>query len=138
MVSEPTRGDTILDLFQTSNHTLVNKVEIFSDISDYEISISNISVKQKMSWSLRHFQYSTVEEIWNALKTALDSGIQQFIPNKKLRSKCSLSLLTQEIRRLMCKRDNFIKNKNQDQTRIGVISSELSILCSKKITWQTY
>ena len=37
------------DLFLTSNHTLVNKVEILSGISDHEISISNISIKPKIS-----------------------------------------------------------------------------------------
>ena len=171
MVSKPTRGDNILDLFLTSNHTLVNKVEILPGISDHEISISNISVKPKMSrkkprsvpiyrkadWDsfksymatksseiLCRFQESTVEEIWNALKTALDSGIQQFIHIKKISSKCSLPWITLEIRRLMRKRDKLYQNKNQYQTRIGVISSGLSILCSKKliilmkITWQTY
>ena len=113
MVSKPTRGDNVLDLFLTSNHTLVNKVEILSGISDHEISISNVSIKPKMSrqkprsvpiyrkadWNkfksfmalksseiLCRFQESTVEEIWNALKTALDSGIKQFVPIKKLSS----------------------------------------------------
>ena len=126
MVSKPTRGDNVLDLFLTSNHTLVNK--ILSGISDHEISISNVSIKLKMSrkkprsvpiyrkadWDrfksymasksteiLCRFQESTVEEIWNALKTALDSGIQQFDPIKKISSKCSLPWITQEIRRLM-------------------------------------
>ena len=49
MVSKPTKGDNVLDLFLTSNHTLVNKVEILSGISDHGISISNISIKPKMS-----------------------------------------------------------------------------------------
>ena len=39
----------------------------------------------KSSEILCHFQESTVEEIWNALKTALDSD-QQFVPIKKLSS----------------------------------------------------
>ena len=47
MVSKPTRDDNVLDLFLTSNHTFVNKVEIFPGISDHEISIS--SVKPKMT-----------------------------------------------------------------------------------------
>ena len=36
MVSKPTRGDHVLDLFLTSNHTLVNKVEILPGISNHE------------------------------------------------------------------------------------------------------
>ena len=169
MVSKPTRGDNVLDLFPTSNQTLINKVEILSDISDHEISISNISVKPKMSrqkprsvplyrktdWGsfrtysktseiLGSFQESTVEEIWNDLKTALDSGIQQFIPIKKLSSKRSLAWITLEIVGSCAKEINFIINKNQDQTRIGVTSSRSSILCKEKlkllmkIIWQTY
>ena len=34
----------------------------------------------KSSEVLCRFQESTVEEIWNALKTALDSGVKQFVP----------------------------------------------------------
>ena len=60
---------------------------------------------------LCRFQESTVEEIWNALKTALDSGIQQFVPIKKLSSKCSLPWITQEIRRLMRKRDKLYQKQ---------------------------
>ena len=138
MVSKPTRGENVLDLFLTSNHTLVNKVEILAGISDHKISISDISIKPKMSllkprsvpiyrkadWDkfksfmaskcteiLCRFQKSTVEEIWNALKTALDSGIQQFVPIKKLSSKCSLPWITQEIRRLMRKRDKLYQKQ---------------------------
>ena len=138
MVSKPTRGDNVLDLFLTSNHTLVNKVEILSGISDHEISLSNVSIKPKMSrqkpravpinrkadWDkfksymalksteiLCRFQESTVEEIWNALKTVLDSGIQQFVPIKKLSSKCSLPWITQEIRRLVRKRDKLYQKQ---------------------------
>ena len=93
--------DNVLDLFLTSNHTLVNKVEILPSISDHEISISSVSVKPKMTrqkprsvpiyrkadWEsfksymasktseiLDRFQESTVEEIWNALKTALQGS----------------------------------------------------------------
>ena len=107
MVSKPTRGDNVLDLFLTSNHTLVNKVEILSGISDHEISISNVSIKPKMSrqkpilvpiyrkadWNkfksfmalksseiLCRFQESTVEEIWNALKQLLTLELSSLSP----------------------------------------------------------
>ena len=65
----------------------------------------------KSSEILCRFQESTVEEIWNALKTALDSGIKQFVPIKKLSSKCSLPWITQEIRRLMRKRDKLFQKQ---------------------------
>ena len=65
----------------------------------------------KCTENLCHFQKSTVKEIWNALKTALDSGIKQFVPIIKLSSKCSLPWVTQEIRRLMRKRDKLYQKQ---------------------------
>ena len=76
---------------------------------------------------LCRFQESTVEEIWHALKTALDSGIQQFVPIKKLSSKCSLPWITQEICRLMRKHDKLYKNKSQVRVRIDVTSKGSNI-----------
>ena len=58
------------------------------------------------------FQESTVAEIWNALNPALDSGIQQFVPIKKISSKCSLPWITQGIRRLMRKRGKLYQKQN--------------------------
>ena len=160
MVSKPTRGDNILDLFLTSHHTLVNKVEILSGISDHEISISNINVKPKMSrqkprsvpiyrkadWdsfksymatksseNFCRFQESTVEEIWNALKTALDSGIQQFIPIKKISSKCSLPWITQEIRRLVRKRDKLYQKQKSGSNKDRCIFKRVKHLVQQKI-----
>ena len=77
---------------------------------------------------LCRFQEGTVEEIWNALKTALDSGIQQFVPIKKLSSNCSLSWITQEIRRLMRKRDKLYQKQNmRGRVRLGVTSKGSNI-----------
>ena len=172
MVSKPTRDDNVFDLFLTFNQTLVNKVEILSGISDHNISISNISVKPKMSrqkprsvplyrktdWDsfrifmasktseiLGSFQESTIEEIWNALKTALDSGIQQFIPIKKLSSKRSLPWITQEIRRLMRKRDKLYHKQKSGSNKDRCHFKQVKHLVQReklklrmKIIWQTY
>ena len=108
-------------------------------MSDHEILISNVSIKpnvsrqklpiyRKADWVkfksymaskcteiLCRFQESTVEEIWNALNIALDSGIQQFVPVKKLSSKCSLPWITlEEIRRQMRKRDKLYQKQKTD------------------------
>ena len=64
-----------------------------------------------MLWKLCRFQESTVKENWNALKTALDSGIQQFVPINKLSSKCSLPWITQEIHRLVRKHDKLYQKQ---------------------------
>ena len=47
MVSKPTRGDNIPDLFLTSNQTLVNKVEILSGISEKDQDQDNLLVKRR-------------------------------------------------------------------------------------------
>ena len=44
----------------------------------------------KVSEILASFQESTVEEIWNASKTSLNSGIEKFILIKKPNTKRSL------------------------------------------------
>ena len=45
MVTEPTRGDNILDYFLTSNPTLVNSIEIHTDIADHNMVLVNANIK---------------------------------------------------------------------------------------------
>ena len=42
MVIEPTRLDNVLDLFLTSNHTLVQKVEIYPGIADHDVMVADV------------------------------------------------------------------------------------------------
>lgn len=160
MVSDPTRGDNTLDLFLTSNHTLVNKTEVKTGIADHDITISNVSVKPKMSrqkprsvplykkadWDsfkmfmaeasseiLARFQESTVEEIWNAFKSSLNSGISKYVPIKKLSSKRSLSWITQEIRRLIRKRDKLYQKQKSGTSKDKYHFKQVKHLVKKKI-----
>ena len=95
---------------------------------------------------LRQFQESTVEAIWNALKTACDSGIQQFVPIKKLSSKCSLPKITQEIRRLLRKRDKLNQKQKsgsgKDRCHFKRVKHLVQLKIKKKILmkiiWRTY
>ena len=87
----------------------------------------------KTSEILGSFQESTVEEIWNALKTALDSGIQQFIPIKKLSSKRSLPWITQEIRRLMRKRDKLYHKQKSGSNKDRCHFKQVKHLVQRKI-----
>ena len=107
VVSEPTRGENVLDFFLTSNHTLVNDIKISPGIADHDIVVANVNVKPKISkqvprkvplfrkanWTdfkiymakkkteiLDNFQQESVEEIWNTFKIALQKGISQFVP----------------------------------------------------------
>ena len=45
MVSEPIRGENILDYFLTSNPTLVNALEIRPGIADHDLVLINANVK---------------------------------------------------------------------------------------------
>ena len=45
MVSEPTRGENILDYFLTSNPTRVDDIEIHPGIADHDLVLSNANVK---------------------------------------------------------------------------------------------
>ena len=48
-----------------------------------------------------NFKNKSVEEIWNAFESALQQGISQFVPVKKIGVKKSLAWVTQEIKRLI-------------------------------------
>ena len=45
MVTEPTRGDNILDYFLTTNPTLVNNIEIHPGIADHNMVLVNANIK---------------------------------------------------------------------------------------------
>ena len=46
MVSQPTRGENILDLFLTSNHTLANSTIVKPGISDHDLVFSKVLTKR--------------------------------------------------------------------------------------------
>ena len=69
----------------------------------------------------------------NALKTALDSGIQQSIPIKKLSSKRSLPWITQEIRRLMRKRDKLYHKQKSESNKDRCHFKQVKHLVQRKI-----
>ena len=132
MVTTPTRGENILDLFCCSNPTLVSKVSVIPGISDHcavyaESSIRtkvshckprNITLYNKADWDglkLKMATYSesvlsdpgkyTVESLWTELKRQIEDGINQSIPSKTVSGKNKLPWVTQDIKRLIRKRD---------------------------------
>ena len=144
MVSEPTRGENVLDFFLTSNHTLVNDIKVSPGIADHSIVVANVNVKPKINkqiprkvplfrkanWTdfrsymaekrteiLNNRQQQSVEEIWTAFKTALHNGISQFVPIKKIGPKKSLPWITQEIKRLIRKRDSLYQKQKRGKPK---------------------
>ena len=53
MVREPTRGGNILDLFLTTNHTLVESVSIIPGLSDHDILRCTVNTKPKVTRQIR-------------------------------------------------------------------------------------
>ena len=88
---------------------------------------------EKSSYILANFQESTVEEIWHALKTALNSGMETCIPSKTTRVKCSLSRITQEIRRLIRKRDKLYQKQKSGTARDRFHFKQVKNLIQNKI-----
>ena len=71
----------------------------------------------QQSFLLNHFG-KTVEELWTDFAKTLDKLSQECIPSKIIRGKSSLPWITQEIKRLIRKRDSlytkFKKSGDQD------------------------
>ena len=58
-----------------------------------------------------------MESIWTAFKIALQKGISDFVPTKKIGAKKSLPWLTQEIKRLIRKRDSLYQKQKRGGSR---------------------
>ena len=94
MVTEPTRGDNILDYFLTSNPTLVNNIEIHPGIADHNMVLVNASIKpveskqiprsvplyKKNCERFKSYIKSNCDKILkdHDTKTVIDKGISQF------------------------------------------------------------
>ena len=48
MVTSPTRGQNILDLFFTSNPTVVNKVTVIPGLSDHDIVLAAVNSRPEL------------------------------------------------------------------------------------------
>ena len=144
VVNEPTRGENVLDFILTSNHTLVNYIKVSPGIADHDIVVANVNVKtktkkqvprkvplfRKANWTdfrsfmaekkteiLNNLQQQRVEEIWITFKTALQNGISKYVPIKKIGTKKSLPWITQEIKRLVRKRDSLYQKQKRGKSR---------------------
>ena len=125
-----------LTFFFTSNHTLVQKIEIVPGVADHDIVVADVNVKpqlgqqkprsvpiyRKADWdSFRKYlsefasdfilncENKTVEQLWNSFKSAINQGISKIIPIKRFGAKRSLLSITQELKRLVRKRDKLFQ-----------------------------
>ena len=61
----------------------------------------------------------SVEELWSAFKSSINEGLKKFVPVKKIGAKSSLPGVTQEIKRLILKRD-YLYQKQKSSNRPNV------------------
>ena len=70
-------------------------------------------MNEKKNDILKSSTHKSIEETWMALKAAIQKGISQFVPVKTTGSKKSLPWLTQEIKRLIRKRDSLYQKQKK-------------------------
>ena len=168
VVTQPTRKDNILDLFLTTNPTLINKVNCSPGLGDHDVVSAEALLKptlhkqkprkvfifSKADWpflkaKMKLYQQSflsnhygqTVEQLWTDFTTTLDKLVQECIPAKLIRGKSSLQWITQEIKRLIRKRDSlYRKFKRSGDSDIKTKFQTLRQQIKKKIkdSYQAY
>ena len=107
---EPTRGENVLDLVLSSQHELVDNVEIHKPLGNsdhnqihFDIEVKSESTNKKYRRNFHKGKYKdmrkylakldwnnmlrnkTAIECWNILKYVIESIIDQFVPLKKTR-----------------------------------------------------
>ena len=168
MVTTPTRQDNILDLFLTTNPTLVDEVDCQPGLGDHDMVTASCALKpsvqkqkprkvpllNKADWPklkslMRDYQKKfllehpnrSVEELWSDFVTALDTFSSKCIPSKIIRGKFSLTWITQNIRRQIRRRDDLYRKfkKTGDQKfRDKFLSLRKSIKHKIKASYNLY
>ena len=133
LVEEPTRGTNTLDLIITNHPSKIIRIETMPGVSDHdmvfaEINCSPISNKQKRRQIplYRHAKWATlkadvnhiydkirlmndagksVTSMWSFFRDGLEKSVNSNVPHKTARSKNGLPWVSQDLRRLIKKRD---------------------------------
>ena len=155
-MTSPTRGQNILDLFLTSNPTLIEKVSVLPGLSDHDIDMAEVNAKptvmkqvprnillyKKADWdqlkeSMREFHKiiqsdlttADIQILWDQFVTKIQQGIDTCIPVRKAGSRNGLPWVNQEIRRFIYRRDKYFKRL----TRSGRPTDQKKILDYKHL-----
>ena len=135
VVLEPTRASNILDVIFTNAPDLVPRVEVIPGISDHSIEF-NVKLDRKKNAMRQIFLYrradwekikdemrqlektiedmiesgeENIDEVWEKFKVTLLESMAQHIPKKNTKSRDSYPWITQEIRKMIKKRDRLSK-----------------------------
>ena len=136
MVTSPTRGPNTLDLFFTTNPTLVKTVSVIPGLSDHDIVLAEVNsrpqltkqvprdiplykkadwdqLKQSMRDLYEELQSSPattdIQVLWDKFAGRLQHEIDTHIPIRKAGTKDGFPWINQEIRRLIRKRDKLYR-----------------------------
>ncbi|KAK6188800.1 hypothetical protein SNE40_004902 [Patella caerulea] len=141
LVEEPTRNNNILDLMLTNLPSKVQRVEVIPGIADHDIVFTELDLSpvihrqtprqiplyRKAKWDnmrtdMKEIQNTTEEmtsshtsinEIWDTFQVALEKSSSLNIPSKTAKRKDGSPWITDEIRKLIKKRDRLYKKKKK-------------------------
>ncbi|CAH1247588.1 Hypp7951 [Branchiostoma lanceolatum] len=147
MVCEPTHtvGQTsnTLDLFLTTNSTLVERVKVLPGLSDHDIPLIDVQVKPQISntkdrliylWRKANIdalqqdmvtfsrdfadqaQHNTASENWELFKAAVSGAANKHVPRKRVRPQSSKPWITPQIRKAMRKRSELFSKARRSNS----------------------
>ena len=82
LVRESTRCDDILDLFLTTNSSLVNSVNIMPGLSDHNIVKSEVSIKPKVTKQKPRRAHLYRRAVWGSFRSFMASFCSNFKQNR--------------------------------------------------------
>ena len=145
---EPTRQNSILDLFFTNNKSLVTSLSNIPGVStanDHEALVADIKLKAQVTKSVPRliFQWSkalwtdiksetslfankflvesatwSVDEQWDAIENHLNTMVSKFVPSKKSKSRTDQPWINTSLRR-KCRKKQRLYNKWKKQKAQG-------------------
>ena len=155
-----TRGSNILDLIFTTTPDLVNSVQVCPGMSDHYAVTAEVNMRAKpnpkrmrtvylykrANWDkikndLNQFQQAfmvsspyvnTVNDNWEALKSAIKDTVRTNIPSKSLRGKTNLPWINKKLKRAIRKKKRLYKkakrtNDNEDWKRFKSFRKQVKI-----------
>lgn len=147
VVEEPTRGKNVLELFLTTNPSLIESVHSIPGISDHDtIPLINSNLKiprtktkphriykyQKADWAQIETELETLgdqirneaprhnspEPLWKLFKSKIEDIMKKHVPSKLTSPRFSLPWITQEIKKMLKKKQRLY-NKARKFKRDG-------------------
>ena len=103
---EPTRGENNLDLFFTTNPSLVKNSTVVPGISDHDMVVTDCELRPiyNRPKPRKTFSQNTVETNWCLFKDFVHSTIQDLVPSKNETTRYNLPWFTPKIKRLVRKK----------------------------------